>query len=103
MATAPPVTAAAVTAITAMTAHLSGSRPDVSPLTCSPLLAVVSRLPHIVVGVGEDSGGELCDRASRALAAELGVEPALLPGGHVGFPEDPEAFATRLRQVLAAG
>ncbi|MEV8639025.1 alpha/beta hydrolase [Streptosporangium sp. NPDC051023] len=55
---------------------------------------------RIVVGVGEESAGQLCDRASAALAAELGTEPTLFPGGHIAFVDDPEAFAPRLRAVL---
>ncbi|MBW4716968.1 alpha/beta fold hydrolase [Saccharothrix obliqua] len=56
---------------------------------------------RVVVGVGEESAGQLCDRTSRALTAELGTEPALFPGGHAGFAEVPEAFDVRLREVLA--
>jgi pimeloyl-ACP methyl ester carboxylesterase len=58
--------------------------------------------PRIVVGIGEDSTGQLCDRTSRALAAALRIEPTLFPGDHTGFAEDPAAFASRLRSVLAA-
>ncbi len=57
--------------------------------------------PRIVIGIGEDSGGQLCDRTSRALAAALGIEPTLFPGDHTGFAEEPTAFARRLRAVLA--
>lgn len=59
------------------------------------------RAAHVVVGIGEDSAGEVCDRTSRALAALLGVEPVLFPGGHIGFVDDPAAFTARLRDVLA--
>ncbi|GAB3908987.1 alpha/beta hydrolase [Kibdelosporangium lantanae] len=62
------------------------------------LRAVDSR---IVVGIGRDSTEQLCDRTSRALAAELGVEPTMFTGGHTGFVEDPGAFAEELRKVLA--
>jgi len=54
----------------------------------------------VLVGLGEESDGQLCDRTSRALAAELGIEPTLFPGGHIGFAEDPASFAPRLRAVL---
>ncbi len=54
----------------------------------------------VVVGIGEESAGEICDRTSRALARLLGVEPVLFPGGHIGFAEDPAAFVPRLREVL---
>ncbi|HEY6737780.1 MAG TPA: hypothetical protein VI076_02945 [Actinopolymorphaceae bacterium] len=55
---------------------------------------------RIVVGIGDDSAGELCDRTSRALAAELGTEPTMFPGGHVGFADDPDTFVVRPREVL---
>ena len=57
--------------------------------------------PAIVVGIGDTSAGMLCDHTSRALAGALGLAPASFPGGHVGFVEDPPAFVTRLREVLA--
>ena len=53
-----------------------------------------------MVGIGEESAGQLCDRTSRALAAALGIEPTMFPGGHIGFAEDPDGFAARLRAVL---
>ena len=56
---------------------------------------------RVVVGIGEASAGQVCDRTSRALAAELGIEPTMFPGGHTGFAEDPSGFAVRLRSVLA--
>jgi pimeloyl-ACP methyl ester carboxylesterase len=67
-------------------------RPDLSALRWGPT--------RVVVGIGEESAGQLCDRASRALAAALGIEPTMFPGDHVGFAADPEAFAARLREVL---
>lgn len=56
--------------------------------------------PRIVVGIGQESTGQLCDRTSRALAAGLGVEPTMFPGDHIGMVEDPAAFEVRLREVL---
>jgi pimeloyl-ACP methyl ester carboxylesterase len=56
---------------------------------------------RVVVGIGVDSAGQVCDRTSRALAGLLDVEPELFPGGHIGFAEDPDAFVPRLREVLA--
>jgi pimeloyl-ACP methyl ester carboxylesterase len=58
---------------------------------------------RVVVGIGEGSAGQVCDRTSRALAAELGIEPTMFPGGHTGFAEDPAGFADRLRSVLRDG
>ncbi|GAA2354703.1 hydrolase [Catellatospora methionotrophica] len=74
------------------------------------LLPTVSFVPdtdalrgtRVVVGIGEDSTGQLCDRTSRALAARLGIDPTMFPGDHVGFAGDPAKFAVRLREVLAA-
>jgi pimeloyl-ACP methyl ester carboxylesterase len=66
--------------------------PDLAALRGGPV--------RIVAGIGEQSAGQLCDRATRALAAGLGVEPAMFPGGHTGFAEDPAAFEPRLRAVL---
>jgi hypothetical protein len=56
---------------------------------------------RIVVGIGETSAGQVAERTARALAAALGIEPAMFPGGHVGFVEDPDRFAVRLRTILA--
>ena len=55
---------------------------------------------QLVIGIGETSAGQLCDRTSRALAAELKIEPTIFPGGHGGFMEDPAKFAARLREIL---
>jgi len=69
--------------------------------TWQPDLAVLRAAPtRVVVGIGEASRGELCDRTSRALTAALGLEPTMFPGSHIGFLEDPVAFAARLREVL---
>lgn len=65
------------------------------------LAALRSAAPRIVVGVGEDSAGQLCDRTSLALAEALGVQRAAFPGDHTGFVEDPGAFAARLRSVVS--
>jgi len=62
-----------------------------------------SAATRVVVGIGETSTGQLCDRTSRALAAALGTEPTMFPGGHTGFAEDPGGFAARLRSVLREG
>ncbi|MGN9844337.1 alpha/beta fold hydrolase [Nonomuraea sp. H19] len=62
--------------------------------------ALRSAATRIVVGIGDDSAGEECDHTSRALAAALGIEPTMFPGGHTGFAEDPDHFATPLRAVL---
>jgi hypothetical protein len=66
--------------------------PDLDTLRATPV--------RLLVGIGEDSAGEVCDRTSRALAAALGVEPTMFPGGHIGFAEDPKAFAGRIQELL---
>lgn len=67
-------------------------QPDLAALRDGPT--------RIVVGIGDSSAGQLCDRTSTALAAALGIEPTMFPGGHIGLVEDPDRFATRLRAVL---
>jgi pimeloyl-ACP methyl ester carboxylesterase len=64
------------------------------------LAALRSVSTRVVVGIGEQSGGQLCDRTSTALAAALGIEPTMFPGGHIGFVDDPGVFEPRLRAVL---
>jgi pimeloyl-ACP methyl ester carboxylesterase len=61
-----------------------------------------------VMAAGEDSEGELPSRGAYAVAERLGVEPVIFPSGHGGFlggeygqTGDPDAFAAKLRQVLA--
>lgn len=69
-----------------------------------PDLDLLRSIPtRIVVGIGEESGEQLCERTSLALAAELDIEPTRFPGDHTGFAEAPETFAVRLREVLAEG
>jgi pimeloyl-ACP methyl ester carboxylesterase len=64
------------------------------------LTALRSTTTRIVVGIGEESGGQLIERTSKALAAALGIEPTMFPGGHIGFAQNPDGFAPRLRAVL---
>lgn len=69
-----------------------------------PEPAVLHRVPaRIVIGIGDESAGQICDRTSRAIARALGIQPTLFPGDHTGFVEDPEAFAERLREVIHHG
>lgn len=67
-------------------------RADLAKLRTSPT--------RMVVGVGAESTGQLCDRTSTALAAALGTEPTIFPGDHLGFVEEPAAFNTTLRSIL---
>jgi pimeloyl-ACP methyl ester carboxylesterase len=63
---------------------------------------------RIVVAAGEESGDGLPSRGAYAVAERLGVELVIFPSGHGGFlggeygqTGDPDAFAAKLRQVLA--
>ena len=64
---------------------------------------------RIVIGVGTTSREVMAGRAARAVAERLGTEPVTFPGGHDGFsggeygtPGEPDAFAAKLREVLAS-
>ncbi|MEV4223293.1 alpha/beta hydrolase [Nonomuraea sp. NPDC049725] len=66
-----------------------------------PDLGLLRSAPGLVIGVGAESAGQLCDRASRALGNALGLDAVVFPGDHTGFADDPAAFAPVLRAVLA--
>jgi pimeloyl-ACP methyl ester carboxylesterase len=79
---------------------VTGYRPDVEALKAATT--------RIVLAVGAGSDGELAHRGGEALAALLGTTPTTFPGDHAGFlggeygqTGEPEAFAARLREVLA--
>jgi pimeloyl-ACP methyl ester carboxylesterase len=63
---------------------------------------------RIVVGVGEESEGEMAHRGGEGVAERLGIPPVVFPSGHGGFlggeygqSGEPDAFAAKLREVLA--
>jgi hypothetical protein len=63
---------------------------------------------RIVLGVGADSEGEMARRGGEVVAERLGTRPVIFPSGHGGFlggeygqSGEPDAFAARLREVLA--
>jgi pimeloyl-ACP methyl ester carboxylesterase len=63
---------------------------------------------RIVVAAGEDSDGEMANRAAKAVADRLGTTLVKFPDGHGGFlggeygqTGKPDAFAAALREVLA--
>jgi pimeloyl-ACP methyl ester carboxylesterase len=79
----------------AVTSH----RPDVEALAAAPT--------RIVIAVGEESLGTFTGRTAVATAELLGQEATVFPshhggflGGEFGYGGQPEAFATRLREVL---
>jgi pimeloyl-ACP methyl ester carboxylesterase len=67
---------------------------------------------NIVMAAGKESDGQLASRAAYAIAERLGTEPVVFPSHHGGFlgggeygggyAGEPDAFAAKLREVLAA-
>jgi pimeloyl-ACP methyl ester carboxylesterase len=64
---------------------------------------------RVVVAAGTESEGEMTYRAALAVAERLGKEATIFPshhggflGGEFGYAGEPEAFAARLHEVLAA-
>jgi pimeloyl-ACP methyl ester carboxylesterase len=81
-------------------AALPGFEPDMEGLRASTV--------RIVPAVGEASDGQIPARGAIGLAEALGLDVVAFPGDHGGFmrneyspDNDPAAFATRLREVLA--
>jgi pimeloyl-ACP methyl ester carboxylesterase len=54
----------------------------------------------VVVGIGQESGGQLASRSALALASRLGTEPVVFPGDHGGYGAYPDSFAETLQGVL---
>jgi pimeloyl-ACP methyl ester carboxylesterase len=76
--------------------------PDFDALRAAPT--------RIVMAAGAESEGQMTSRAAFAIAERLGTEPVIFPSGHGGFlggeygqTGDPDAFAGKLRAVLASG
>lgn len=65
------------------------------------ITALRTGTPRILIACGEASGDQLACRAAAALADRLGSTLLRFPGDHGGFTNHPEAFAVRLREVLA--
>jgi len=64
---------------------------------------------RIVLAIGAESSQVMTGRATEAVAERLGTTPVVFPGGHAGFlggeygqNGEPDAFADKLREVLAA-
>ena len=77
-------------------------RPDLDALRAAPT--------RVVIAAGSESEGTVTGRAAAATAAALGRPLAVFPSHHGGFlggefgqQGQPEAFAARLREVLAGG
>jgi pimeloyl-ACP methyl ester carboxylesterase len=63
---------------------------------------------RIVLAAGAESEGEMANRGAFAAAERLGTTPVIFPSHHGGFLDEtsgqagqPEAFAAKLREVLA--
>jgi pimeloyl-ACP methyl ester carboxylesterase len=69
--------------------------PDIAALQASQV--------RVVMALGEVSEGEPPAQAAIAVAERLGTRPVAFPGDHGGFGAQPEAFATRLHDVLSGG
>jgi pimeloyl-ACP methyl ester carboxylesterase len=83
---------------------------DVVYLTSyEPDFDAIKRAPtRVVIGVGAASHGELAQRGGEAVAERLGIAATPFPGDHGGFlggeygqMGEPDAFAAKLREVLA--
>jgi pimeloyl-ACP methyl ester carboxylesterase len=81
---------------------VSSYRPDVDALTAAPT--------RIVIAVGEESAGTFTGRTAVAVAELLGQQATVFPshhggfmGGEFGYAGQPEAFASRLRELLDDG
>jgi pimeloyl-ACP methyl ester carboxylesterase len=64
---------------------------------------------RIVLAAGSESEGEMAHRGAEAVAERLGTTPVTFPSGHAGFlggeygqRGEPDEFAAKLREVLAA-
>jgi len=63
---------------------------------------------RIVMAAGTESAGELANRGAFAAAERLGTTPVTFPshhggflGGEYGWSGEPDAFAAKLRELLA--
>jgi pimeloyl-ACP methyl ester carboxylesterase len=95
-----------------------GSRDDVllgqNLLTCTSyepdIDALQAASTRVVLAAGAESEGQLAHRGAQAVAERLGTTVVTFPSDHGGFlggeygqTGQPEAFAARLREVLAGG
>jgi pimeloyl-ACP methyl ester carboxylesterase len=71
--------------------------------------ALRSASTRIVLAAGEESDGQLPSRGAFVVAEQLDTKPVIVPsdhagflGGEYGYTGKPDAFAAKLREVLAA-
>ena len=72
---------------------LSLYRPDVEALRTGT--------PRVVVGIGEQSAGQIIHDMGMALARKLGTDPVSFPGDHMGFGPHAESFAETLDRAIS--
>jgi pimeloyl-ACP methyl ester carboxylesterase len=70
--------------------------------------AIRAASTRIVMAAGSESAGEMANRGAFAVAERLGTTPVIFPshhggflGGEYGWSGEPDAFAARLRELLA--
>ncbi len=100
-----------------MPAGDDGSRTDVmlaqNIITCTHYQpdfdALRAASTHIILAAGEESEGEMANRGAHAVADRLGAKLVAFPSNHGGFlggeygqAGQPDAFAAKLREVLAS-
>ena len=73
---------------------LSLYRPDVE--------ALHRGLPRVIVGIGEQSAGQMIHDVGIAVAERLGTQAVTFPGDHIGFAQFAEAFAGTLDRLFSA-
>ena len=72
---------------------LSQYRPDVEALR--------NGQPRVVVGIGEQSAGQIIHEMGMAVADRLGTKPVYFPGDHMGFEPHADIFAATLHRVFS--
>ncbi len=72
---------------------LSQYRPDVEALR--------NGQPRVVVGIGEQSAGQIIHEMGMAVADRLGTRPVYFPGDHMGFEPHADSFAATLHRVFS--
>lgn len=73
---------------------LSRYRPDIEALRRGA--------PRVVVGIGEQSAGQIIHEMSTAVARALGTEPVSFPGDHMGFEPHADIFAATLHRIFSS-
>jgi pimeloyl-ACP methyl ester carboxylesterase len=58
--------------------------------------------PRVLVGVGEQSVGQITYRTGVALAEKLRTQPILFPGDHLGYVAHPDTFAETLHRAYTS-